>query len=305
MEIYPGKSEYLAELDKRGHLPRGFKTSVRQIQFTPAEMPGSTLMPMNLTLLSLDEATDAFAGVFTHNAFPGAPVIIGRELMERALLKGILVNNKIANVSTANGVDDAMDIVTELARADNGQVDQYLPASTGVIGWSLPVDDIKNELAHLVHDLEYASISAASRAIMTTDAYPKVRSAVIGEGRIVAIAKGAGMIEPNMGTMLVFILTDVDVPREDLRRCLRASVDKSFNRISIDSDQSTSDMAIIACSKVTGAVPIDEFQTALDKVCVELAEDIVRNGEGTACDKSCGRWCQQQRRCTGSRQGSD
>jgi glutamate N-acetyltransferase/amino-acid N-acetyltransferase len=117
---------------------------------------------------------------------------------------------------------------------------------------------------------------------MTTDAYPKLRSVDLGSGRIVAIAKGAGMIEPNMATMLVFIFTDIDLPREDLRAALHQAVDLSFNRISVDGDQSTSDMAIIVSSRMAGSVPLGDFQQALNSVCQPLADDIVRNGEGTA-----------------------
>jgi glutamate N-acetyltransferase/amino-acid N-acetyltransferase len=115
---------------------------------------------------------------------------------------------------------------------------------------------------------------------MTTDSFPKVRDAEVGAGRLVAIAKGAGMVEPNLATMLVFILTDVTISREELRRALRDAVDGSFNSITIDGDQSTSDMVLAMSSGRKPPAGRNEFRTALETVCKQLATDIVRNGEG-------------------------
>jgi glutamate N-acetyltransferase/amino-acid N-acetyltransferase len=119
-----------------------------------------------------------------------------------------------------------------------------------------------------------------AEAIMTTDSFPKIRSRTLGEGRILGIAKGAGMVEPNLATMLVFITTDITVPREDLREDLSQVVADSFNAISIDGDQSTSDTVLAWSSNRTPPVPRAEFRAALHEVCRDLAADIVRNGEG-------------------------
>jgi glutamate N-acetyltransferase/amino-acid N-acetyltransferase len=135
-------------------------------------------------------------------------------------------------------------------------------------------------LPSLVGGLSGGSILPVARAIMTTDAFPKVRRAAVGAGSIVGIAKGAGMIEPNMATLLCFLLTDVAVEREELREHLAWCVQRSLNRISVDSDQSTSDTAILFASGRKGKVPSEEFRQGLFAVLSGLAFDIVRNAEG-------------------------
>jgi glutamate N-acetyltransferase/amino-acid N-acetyltransferase len=149
-----------------------------------------------------------------------------------------------------------------------------------VIGWKLPVEDMLAHIPATAGALAAGSVVPAAEGIMTTDLYPKVRRQVVGDGSIVGIAKGAGMIEPDMATMLVYLLTDLQIPRGDLRRELALAVDRSFNRISIDSDTSTSDTVALLSS---GAVPCPDqarFAAALDTLCADLAEDVVRNGEG-------------------------
>jgi glutamate N-acetyltransferase/amino-acid N-acetyltransferase len=158
--------------------------------------------------------------------------------------------------------------------------ERIIPASTGIVGWKLPVREIKAALPLLVEGLHRESALPLARAIMTTDSYPKIHREQVGQGCILGVAKGAGMIEPNMGTMLVFLLTDVRMDREQLSRCLGDGVEKTFNRISVDGDQSTSDMALLIASAAKPAVAEEEFRAALEKVCARLAEDVVRNGEG-------------------------
>jgi glutamate N-acetyltransferase/amino-acid N-acetyltransferase len=128
--------------------------------------------------------------------------------------------------------------------------------------------------------LRAGSVLPAAEAIMTTDLYPKVRRAAVGEGSIVGIAKGAGMIEPNLATMLVYLLTDLDVPRSALRAALDEAVEASFNCISVDSDTSTSDTVLLLSSGRRPAPAAGAFAEALARVCRDLAEDVVRNGEG-------------------------
>lgn len=235
---------------------------------------------MTLTLVALDKPTPDFAAMFTKNAFPGAPVIVGRQRLAEPVLGAIIVNNKISNVCAPGGVETAGQVCAETAKLLGLPASAVLPSSTGVIGWALPAADIVQHLPEAAAALAGGSILPAAEGIVTTDLYPKVRGAAVGAGRITGIAKGAGMIEPNMATMLVYLLTDLAVPRETLRMLLNKAVNATFNRISIDSDTSTSDTVVLVSS---GAVPCDDlaaFEAALTQVCRDLAEDVVRNGEG-------------------------
>jgi glutamate N-acetyltransferase/amino-acid N-acetyltransferase len=201
--------------------------------------------------------------------------------MRQPNVQGILVNNKIANVCTATGVEDAEKLLHNLSSIISVPSKRLFSASTGIIGWSLPVADMVGALPAVVSGLHDGSAADFARAIMTTDAFPKARSVRVGDGSVLAIAKGAGMIEPNMATMLVFILTDVMVSHEDAQVALSDVAARTFNRISVDGDQSTSDMALLLSSGRAGDVTAGEFTEALSNVCRQLADDIVRNGEGT------------------------
>ncbi|MDA3810996.1 MAG: bifunctional ornithine acetyltransferase/N-acetylglutamate synthase [Spirochaetaceae bacterium] len=281
MEEFKNKETYLSELKKRAVLPEGFKTSISAIEFYPEERDTDIPMKMNLTLIELDEPTDIFAGVFTKNAFPGYPVLIGRELLKEEKISGVLINNRISNVRCADGRETALKITGELKQLRNSP-HPYFPSSTGIIGWKLPEKEICENLKPLVENLERTDLYNAAQAIMTTDAYPKLRSVEIDGGRICAIAKGAGMIEPNMATMLVFIFTDLKIEREELRTLFPKVISKTFNCISIDSDQSTSDTALIFSSGKKECSSVENFSKALYSLCSSLSEDIVRNGEGTS-----------------------
>lgn len=281
MDIFTNQEEYLAALSDRGILPEGFSTAVQDLTFYPSERDVSEPMSMTLTLIEAHEPISSFAGVFTRNAFPGHPVTIGRELLKEEKVSGVLINNRISNVSCEKGRETALSIISKL-KDIRGTDYLYFPSSTGIIGWKLPEKEILSHLTPLADKLNRKDISLAARSIMTTDAFPKVRSLELGEGRICAIAKGAGMIEPNMATMLVFILTDLDIDRDDLRSLFPRVIDKTFNRISVDSDQSTSDTALIFSSALKKGSDVSQFEEALFQVCSELATDIVRNGEGTS-----------------------
>ena len=279
---YQSSEDYLTDLEKRAILPQGFQTSTIDLTFRPVERPVPKPLPMRLNLLVLDEPTAAFAGVFTRNAFPGAPVLLGRELLNEPLARGVLINNKIANVGGPRALEDARALQAAAATMVGCPSGQMFVASTGIIGWSLPVADMKKALPTLPGALQSASALPLARGIMTTDAWPKVRSRTLFGGRITAVAKGAGMIEPNLATMLVYIMTDLEVSRSALRDVLPRVVAQSFNAISIDSDQSTSDMALIFSSQLVPCPDPSAFEKALLEVCRDLAQDIVRNGEGTA-----------------------
>ena len=235
---------------------------------------------MNLALILLDEPSPDFAAVFTRNRFPGAPVLIGRQRLSEKRIRGILVNNKISNVCAPGGVQDAKALLAALGGLLDEPQESFFAASTGIIGWSLPRSEMEETLPRLVAGLNAGSILPVARAIMTTDAFPKVRRAAIGRGSIVGVAKGAGMIEPNMATLLCFLCTDVAVPRRTLREELSWCVERALNRISVDSDQSTSDTAIILSSGRAGNVGREELRRGLLDVLSGLAFDIMRNGEG-------------------------
>jgi glutamate N-acetyltransferase/amino-acid N-acetyltransferase len=249
-----------------------------RFEFMPREAPKPA--KMTLTLIALDQPTPAFAAMFTRNALPGAPIIVGRQRLHEPTLGAVIVNNKVSNVCAPDGVAASEKICARLANLLNLTPGQILPSSTGVIGWGLPVDAIMDALPQTSATLTNESILPAAEGIVTTDLYPKIRRANVGAGSIVGIAKGAGMIEPNMATMLVYVLTDLNVPRAELRAALQRAVETSFNTISVDSDTSTSDTVALISS---GRVPCPDlvaFEVALTQVCRDLAEDVVRNGEG-------------------------
>ncbi len=273
------RDEHRAWLASQSRLPRGFRAGVAALEFVPFEVEKPARM--KLTLLALDRPTEAFAAVFTRNAFPGAPVLVGRRRLAGRALAAVLVNNKISNVCAPGGVEAAERLCAEAARALGCRAEEVLPSSTGVIGWRLPVDAMAAGLPGAVAALQADSILPAADGIMTTDLYPKVRRADLpGGASIVGIAKGAGMIEPNLATMLVYLVTDAAVPRQVLRDELAMAVDQSFNCISIDSDTSTSDTVALLSSGAAGPVDLPSFRAALRRVCRDLAEDVVRNGEG-------------------------
>ena len=275
---FTSSADHRTWLASQAALPRGFRVGKSQFSFTPREAPKPARM--TLTVIALDQPTADFAAVFTRNAFPGAPVKVGRQRLKEAKLGAIVVNNKISNVCAPGGVEAAEQICVTAATALGLAPNEVLPSSTGVIGWSLPVADMEAALPAAVAALQADSVLPAAEGIVTTDLYPKVRRAELGGGSIVGIAKGAGMIEPNLATMLVYLLTDIAIPRDELRQALAVAVGQSFNRISIDSDTSTSDtVALVSSGRVTGIDPAD-FTAILTQVCRDLAEDVVRNGEG-------------------------
>jgi glutamate N-acetyltransferase/amino-acid N-acetyltransferase len=276
--VFASRAAHRAWLESQAALPDGFRIGTTTLEFVPVEAPKPGRM--RLTLLALDRPTPAFGARFTRNAFPGAPVIVGRRRLDGPSLGAIVVNTKVSNVCAPGGVEAAERVAAEAARLLGLAADQVLPSSTGVIGWRLPVDRMVAALPEAAASLQPHTVLPAAEAIMTTDLYPKVRRVAVGEGSLVGIAKGAGMIEPNLATMLVYLLTDVDVEREALRAALAGAVDATFNRLSVDSDTSTSDSVVLISSRRRPAPPPGAFEAALRQVCAALAEDVVRNGEG-------------------------
>jgi glutamate N-acetyltransferase / amino-acid N-acetyltransferase len=265
-------------LTTQAALPHGFRVGTTRFSFLPTEVPKTAYM--NLTLIALERPTPDFAAVFTRNAFPGAPVIIGRRRLQEPTLGAVLINNKVSNVCAHGGIEASERLCAAVAPALGLKPEEVLPCSTGVIGWGLPVEAMIKAVPAAMTALQTASVLPAAQGIMTTDLYPKIRRAEVGGGVIVGIAKGAGMIEPNLATLLAYILTDIEMPRAALRQMLREVVSESFNCISIDSDQSTSDTVVALSSGHVAGVSEAAFHEALGRVCRDLAEDVVRNGEG-------------------------
>lgn len=246
----------------------------------------------DLALIELDPGA-ACAAVFTRNAFCAAPVEVAREHLGREAPRYLLINSGNANAGTgARGAADAAATCEAVARLGGCEAAAVLPFSTGVIGQSLPVHKISLAMPQAFAKLSAQNWEAAARAIMTTDTVPKLCSTTIDIGgvevTVTGIAKGAGMIRPDMATMLAFIATDAPLSRAAADHCLRRAVDCSFNRITVDGDTSTNDACVLMA---TGKAPMDPvdgpedpryglLQPAVAEVCTSLAQAIVRDGEG-------------------------
>ncbi len=221
------------------------------------------------------------AAMFTRNRFPGAPVIVGRKHIANGFVQVLVINSKNANVAMGKiGIDNAVE-TCQIVGQELG-VDPYdvLPFSTGVIGRPLPMDKIRAGLRDIREELKPNNLNLAAEAIMTTDTYPKYVSAQVGKATIAGIAKGAGMIEPNMATMLVYLMTDAELPKAAMKPILKRVVDRTFNSMSIDTDTSTSDTVVLMANGLAGKVRLGPFEKGLLEVCEYLTKEIARSGEG-------------------------
>ena len=245
----------------------------------------------DLVLFELCDGAGVSA-VFTSNRFCAAPVTVARNHLRSGPVRRLLVNAGNANAGVgARGVDDALQLCAALAEQAGCAPQAVLPFSTGVIGEYLPVDKIRRALPRLHDRLAADAWSDCARAIMTTDTRPKGRS-VQGAGpgavTVTGIAKGAGMIKPDMATMLAFIATDAAAPRRVLDRILRTAVQQSFNRICVDGDTSSNDACVLIATgkqraggaRAETAAAYEQLEGMVTEVCVELARDIVRDAEG-------------------------
>ena len=223
-------------------------------------------------------------GMFTQSLFCGAPIIVGREHLADDHAHTLVVNSKNANVATGQrGVEDARATCRWVAQELGIAPEDVIPSSTGVIGHHLPMDRFQEAIAgQLDGQLSADNLDIAAEAIMTTDTRPKRIARRVGGAVVAGIAKGAGMIEPDMATMLAFVFTDAALSPAVLRPMLQKSVRKSFNMVSVDTDTSTSDTVIAMANGLAGAVDADAFQEALDEVCVHLAKEVARDGEGAS-----------------------
>ena len=264
--------------------PRGFVAAAVAAGIKQSGRP-------DLVLVTADRDCAA-AGVFTRNRVPAAPVLLDRETLaaNRAALRGVLINAGNANACTGEpGLADAREMQRLAATAVGAQPEQFLVMSTGVIGVPLPLARVRAGVAALGPLLSAGGGPAAAEAIMTTDTRPK-RAAVevaLPGGRVTigGMAKGAGMIHPDMATLLGVLTTDAAVAPEVLDASLREAVAASFNAISIDGDTSTNDSVVILANGASGVAVGDgesraRFTAALTDLCRQLAQMIVRDGEG-------------------------
>ena len=262
---------------KLGTASAGIKTPGRQDLVIMELQPGATV-----------------AGVFTQNAFCAAPVVVAKQHLGVATPRYLLTNTGNANAGTgAQGMADALASCAALAELQSVSADQVLPFSTGVIGEPLPIEKLLAALPAAVAALDENTWTEAAAGILTTDTRPKgaslqyqPNSASAALITITGITKGSGMIKPNMATMLGYVATDAQVDGELLQRALRLVANKSFNRITVDSDTSTNDAVILVATGASGIV-IDEsnfeaFVAQLAIVFVELAQLIIRDGEGAS-----------------------
>jgi len=244
-------------------------------------------------LVALELAPEATcAAVFTRNAFCAAPVVVAREHLQDSAPRYLLINSGNANAGTGDaGLAAARASCRLLAEAAGCRPEEVLPFSTGVIGEPLPVERIGAALSALLADLAEDGWPRAADAIMTTDTVRKLvcRETAVGDAtiRVTGMAKGAGMICPDMATMLAFVATDAAVPQALLQRCLQQAVAPSFNAITIDGDTSTNDACVLIATG-GGGLRIDEERSAAGRalfdavreVCLDLAQAIVEDGEG-------------------------
>ncbi|HVR42246.1 MAG TPA: bifunctional glutamate N-acetyltransferase/amino-acid acetyltransferase ArgJ [Thermoanaerobaculia bacterium] len=246
----------------------------------------------DLALIVAEEGASA-AAIFTRNRFLAAPVVLSQQALARSggRVRAVVVNAGCANAITGRpGMEAARRVRDRAAELLDCPASEIFLASTGVIGVQLDDAKLRRNLPAAIARLSPSGVEATSHAILTTDVGPKVAQASFTwngrRARIVGIAKGAGMIHPDMATMLAFLMTDAPATPAFLRRCLREAADRSFNAISVDGDTSTNDTVLLMASGKLGGDPMDgdegteSFRAALARICRELAWMIVRDGEG-------------------------
>jgi glutamate N-acetyltransferase/amino-acid N-acetyltransferase len=264
-------------------IPRGFRFAAAE---AAVKKPGR----LDLGLL-LSEGEAAVAGVFTRNKVTAAPVVLCRERLARGTARAVLVNSGNANACTGpRGLADAARLTEALGGKLGIPPEAVFPCSTGVIGLPLPVERMERALPGLVAALG-DDPGPFARSMMTTDSFPKVSSRAFSvrgrELRVLGIAKGAGMIRPDVATMLAFLATDAPVGSAALQRALSDAAEETFNRVTVDGDTSTNDTVLALASGAAGGASLEEepaalagLADALREVCRELARMMVRDGEG-------------------------
>ena len=264
--------------------PSGFSAGVAECGIKYNGRPDITVI--------VSDIPASCAGVFTTNRIKAAPVLVSREHVRNGIARAIIANSGNANACTGeDGIEAAMAMAAETARLIHCDPSEILVASTGVIGQKFPTRKVIKSLASAVSNLSSANDNKAATAIMTTDTLPKETAVAVDIGgtevKIGAIAKGAGMICPDMATMLCFVTTDADIETSALRKALRQAAGASFNCITVDGDMSTNDTVLVLANGKAGNPTIrirskafDTFTDVLTHVCLKLAKEIVKDGEG-------------------------
>ncbi len=272
-------------MSRTGLRARGFSFAGIHCGIKPDRRP-------DLALLVSDRPARV-AAVFTRSTVPGAPVIVSRRRVRRGEARAVVVNAGISNVAMGErGIRDAERMTELTAQAVGVSPREVLVASTGVIGVPLPLEKIASGIARGREALAPDGLGRAAEAIRTTDTHAKTAARGLLQGgrpaRVVGIAKGSGMIEPRLATMLAFVCTDAAVESAVLRALWREVADRTFNRVTVDGETSTSDMAVVLANGACGARPLRStrgrgalaLREALLAVCTDLAQALARDGEG-------------------------
>ena len=257
-----------------------------------AELPLPQGFRAHVTNIGIKDDTDDFviiaadrpcttSAVFTRSSFAGPSVVVSREHAADRSARAVVVISKNANVATGDdGLANAREVVAGVAASLGIAPTEVLIASTGVIGRQYPMERVRAGLTAIPASLPGTDGAAVARGIMTTDTVPKTASASVGAARVVGVAKGVGMIEPDMATLITLFFTDAAIDADALDDVFRRVIDRTFNCVSVDTDTSTSDTAIILASGAAGAVAADAFETALHDVALSLTQQVARDGEG-------------------------
>jgi glutamate N-acetyltransferase / amino-acid N-acetyltransferase len=261
---------------------------------SPSHPPLPRGFTCHVTNVGIKDSTDDFtvvvsdteavaAGVFTKSRFAGPSVMVSREHVANGRARAVVVISKNANVATgAEGLANARELAEGVASAVGCSPDEVLVASTGVIGRRYPMDRVRSGLAALRYPFTNRDALAVARGIMTTDTVPKIASATVASGPavVVGVAKGVGMIEPDMATLITMLFTDAAVEHDTLEPMFRRVIDRTFNCVSVDTDTSTSDTAVVLANGAAGPVNPNDLEAALYEVALHLTKAVARDGEG-------------------------
>ena len=255
-------------------LPAGFRSYVANI--------GVKDDTDDLVVVAADRPVPV-AALFTKSRFAGPSVTLSRRHVADGWAQAVVVISKNANVATGqDGTDDAIEVARTVAERLGCPTDHVVVTSTGVIGRRYPMDRVRSGLAAIPSVLPRTDADGPANGMMTTDTVAKVASATVSgsTARVVGMAKGVGMIEPDMATHISLVFTDADVDADTLRGIYQRVVDRTFNAMSVDTDTSTSDSTVILASGAAGPVDLDAFEAAVSEVALDLTKQIVRDGEG-------------------------
>ena len=238
----------------------------------------------DISLIAVEDGeAAASSAVFTQSLFAGPSVTVSREVATGGAGRALVTIAKNANVATGQvGLDNAREVQQLAAGVAGLAPEQVFVASTGVIGRRYPMDKLRGAFDNLASTGANADAVDVAEAMMTTDTHSKTAEATVAgtDARVVGVAKGVGMVEPNMATMIAAICTDARMPADELDQVFRRVVDRTFNALSVDTDTSTSDSAVILASGAAGEVPAQAFEDALAEVCLDLTKQLARDGEG-------------------------